>query len=67
MTTNGTALLPMLAERERAVDRAVSELFPRLRQRTGTVVDPAGWHAGRRAADDAYLGTARRPLPGAAG
>jgi hypothetical protein len=30
-------------------------------------VDPAGWHAGRRAADDAELGTGRRPLAGGAG
>jgi hypothetical protein len=60
--TYGTALVPVLAERERAVDAAVSELFPHLRRRGGRVVDPAGWHAGRRAADDAELGAARRSL-----
>ncbi|MCW2535165.1 MAG: uncharacterized protein JWQ26_864 [Modestobacter sp.] len=64
----GSALLPVLAERERAVDRAVSELFPRLAQRSGRVVDAAGWHAGRLAADDADLGTGRhRTLPAGRG
>jgi hypothetical protein len=60
----GTALVPVLAERERAVDAAVGELFPLLRRRGGRVVDPAGWHAGRQAADAADLGGGTRPLPG---
>ncbi len=60
--TYGAALVPVLAERERAVEAAVSELFPRLRRRNGPTVDPAGWHAGRRAADDADLGGGPRPL-----
>ncbi|MCU1607163.1 MAG: uncharacterized protein JWP46_3628, partial [Modestobacter sp.] len=64
--TYGEALLPVLAARERAVADAVSELFPRLSQRTGRTVDAAGWYAGRQAADDADLGTRQRPLaPGA--
>jgi hypothetical protein len=62
--TYGAALVPVLAERERAVDTAVNDLFPRLRQRSGPVVDPAGWHAGRQAADSADLGPGRRPLAG---
>jgi hypothetical protein len=62
--THGAALVPVLAERERAVDTAVNDLFPRLRQRSGPVVDPAGWHAGRQAADSADLGPGRRPLAG---
>jgi hypothetical protein len=65
--TYGASLVPVLAEKERAVDAAVDRLFPRLRRRGGRVVDPAGWHAGRRAADDAELGTGRRPLTGGAG
>lgn len=65
--TYGASLVPVLAERERAVDAAVSELFPRLRRRGGRTVDPAGWHAGRQAADDAELGTGRRRLTGGAG
>jgi uncharacterized protein DUF2786 len=60
--TYGTDLVPVLAERRRAVDAAVSELFPHLRRRSGRVVDPAGWHAGRRAADDAELGASRPSL-----
>ncbi|SDY52948.1 Protein of unknown function [Modestobacter sp. DSM 44400] len=63
----GSALLPVLAERERAVERAVGELFPRLAQRAGRVVDATGWHAGRLAADDADLGTGHRPLPAGRG
>ncbi|WP_448613808.1 DUF2786 domain-containing protein [Modestobacter sp. URMC 112] len=59
----GSSLAPALAERARAVDTAVGELFPHLRRRGSRVVDPAGWHAGRRAADDAELGAARRALP----
>lgn len=62
--TYGSDLLPVLAERERAVDAAVSELFPHLRRRRSRTVDPAGWHAGRRAADDAELGAGRRSLTG---
>ena len=59
----GAELAPVLAERSAAVDRAVEELFPSLRRRGGRTVDPAGWQAGRRAADDADLGTGRRSLP----
>jgi hypothetical protein len=61
-STYGTELVPVLAERGRAVDAAVSELFPHLRRRGSRTVDPAGWHAGRRAADDAELGASRRSL-----
>jgi len=61
----GAELAPVLAERSAAVDRAVEELFPTLRRRSGTSVDPAGWHAGRRAADDADLGSGRQSLPSA--
>ena len=61
-STYGTDLVPVLAERERAVDAVVSELFPHLRRRGGRVVDPAGWHAGRRAADDAEIGAGRSSL-----
>lgn len=60
--TWGTALVPVLARRDAAVAATVQELFPRLRERRGRTVDAAGWHAGRRAADDADLGPGRRPL-----
>jgi len=54
--TYGTALAPVLADREAAVDRAMEELFPSVRRRSGRTVDAAGWHAGRQAADSADLG-----------
>jgi hypothetical protein len=54
--TYGAALAPVLAGRQAAVDQALEELFPSLRRRSGRTVDPAGWHAGRAAADSADLG-----------
>ena len=57
--TYGAALAPVLADREAAVDEALAELFPSLRRRSGRTVDPAGWHAGRQAADSADLGGPR--------
>jgi hypothetical protein len=45
--TYGSALAPVLADRQAAVDEALEELFPSLRRRSGRTVDPAGWHAGR--------------------
>jgi hypothetical protein len=57
--TYGAALAPVLADREAAVDEALAELFPSLRRRSGRTVDPAGWHAGRKAADSADLGGPR--------
>jgi hypothetical protein len=54
--TYGTALAPVLADRQAAVDQAMEELFPSVRRRSGRTVDPAGWSAGRLAADAADLG-----------
>ena len=62
--TYGTALAPVLADREAAVDRAVEELFPSVRRRGGRTVDAAGWHAGRQAADGADLGGRQERLTG---
>jgi hypothetical protein len=64
--TYGSALAPVLADRQAAVDRAVEELFPSVRRRGGRTVDAAGWHAGREAADSADLGGTRneRLTPG---
>lgn len=59
---HGSALVPVLARRDEAVAATVQELFPRLRTRPGRTVDAAGWHAGRRAAEDADLGPGRTPL-----
>jgi hypothetical protein len=57
--TYGSALAPVLADRQAAVDRAVQELFPAVRRRSGRTVDAAGWHAGGAAADAADLGGSR--------
>lgn len=54
-TTHGSALLPVLAARSQAVDDAVGEMFPELRQRSVNISDHAGWVAGRVAADLASL------------
>ncbi|MEU2351144.1 DUF2786 domain-containing protein [Modestobacter sp. NPDC049651] len=58
----GSALAPVLADRQAAVDRAVEDLFPQLRRRGGRTVDAAGWTAGRQAADAADLGGTRARL-----
>ena len=60
--TYGSDLAPVLAGRQAAVDRAVEELFPSVRRRSGRAVDPAGWHSGRQAADAADLGTPHERL-----
>jgi hypothetical protein len=52
----GSSLLPVLASRERAVEDALSVMFPRLTHKsTGTITDPEGWFSGRGAADLAAL------------
>jgi hypothetical protein len=48
-------LLPVLAAREEAVQQRVSELFPHLVSRRVSATNPAGWTAGRAAADLAVL------------
>lgn len=55
-------LLPVLTRHASEVDRRVRELFPHLaKARRTTVSNPAGWAAGRAAADRAQLHQ-RRPL-----
>ncbi|GII48561.1 hypothetical protein Psi02_49850 [Planotetraspora silvatica] len=52
----GSDLLPVLAAREQAVDKAVTALFPRLaRSGVMSVNDREGWMSGRAAADLATL------------
>ncbi|GAB3652744.1 DUF2786 domain-containing protein [Actinocorallia lasiicapitis] len=49
-------LLPILAERNQAVEQAVDNLFPQLKTvRSRAIQDLDGWHEGRRAADAADL------------
>ncbi len=66
---HGGAVLPVLADRADAVQRALTEQFPEVRRRRVVVRDAAGWRAGTVAADrarigegDAVAGRARRRL-----
>jgi len=60
---DGDRLLPMLASRQRDVDAAVRQHFPRLSSRRTRVSNGDGWSAGRVAADRARL-HARQPVGG---
>jgi Protein of unknown function (DUF2786) len=51
----GGSLLPVLAQREADVDKAVAQAFPRMRQVRSRVSNVAGWEAGRVAANQASL------------
>lgn len=52
----GNVLVPVLAARDRAVERAVGAMFPNLAKgRAGSVSNYEGWVAGRAAADLASL------------
>jgi hypothetical protein len=56
-------LLPVLRNRQAAVEERVAELFPRVRAtRSRSSVDPGGWHAGREAAERAEVGLRRSSL-----
>ena len=59
-------LAPVLASRQRDVDAAVRQHFPRLTRRRAQVSNGDGWAAGRTAADRADL-AARRPVAGRRG
>ncbi|MEU2944090.1 DUF2786 domain-containing protein [Nocardiopsis alba] len=57
-TETGTDLVPVFAERERAVEAAVNEVFGALTtSRVRGPADAEGWYEGRAAADSASLGT----------
>lgn len=57
----GRSLLPVLADRSDAVDRAVAELFPHVRVVRSQARSTAGFVSGRAAADRADMGAARLP------
>ncbi|MFD9704852.1 DUF2786 domain-containing protein [Lentzea sp. NPDC059081] len=52
-------LLPVLADRKKAVDTLFEQMFTRTRTSRVTVRSAAGWGAGRAAADVADIGTGR--------
>ena len=51
----GADLLPILASRDEAVERASDEAFPHRRSSRARISDARGWHAGRAAADAASI------------
>ncbi len=53
----GDSLLPILADRQSAVDAAYEEAFPNSTPMRGRSLDAGGYHAGRAAADRAHIGT----------
>lgn len=59
----GSALVPLLEGRERAVEDAVAAEYPRLRRLRASVTNGAGWRAGQVAGAAAALGGT--PLRGA--
>ena len=64
-STAGARLLPALRSREVAVDDAIEQRYGRLTtRRLRNTVDAAGWHSGRKAADDATLVTGALPAEG---
>lgn len=54
--TYGSALVPVLADRQAAVDEAFEEAFPNIIAKRGRGLNAAGWHAGRAAAERADIG-----------
>lgn len=48
-------LLPVLADRSRVVEETFQEMFSHTVERSASVTNGAGWHAGRSAADHANL------------
>jgi hypothetical protein len=55
-------LLPVLADRKKAVDTLFEEMFTRTRTTRVTVRSAAGWGAGRAAADVADIGPGRKTV-----
>jgi hypothetical protein len=64
--TYGEALLPVLADREAAVEAASAATFPGAVNRSVTVSNAAGWAAGRAAAELASLAS-RSEVPSGSG
>ena len=54
--TYGAALVPVLAQRQAAVDEAFEAAFPNTTIRRGRRLNAAGWYAGRAAAERADIG-----------
>lgn len=55
-TAYGSALVPLLANREAAVAKAFDDAFPFVTSGPSRRLNASGWYAGRAAADRAHLG-----------
>jgi hypothetical protein len=55
-------LLPVLADRSRVVEDTFQEMYSHTVQKSVSVTNGAGWHAGRAAADRADLSIERRAV-----
>lgn len=53
--TYGSALVPIMTERDEAVNAAFAEQFPKMSSTSQSVSNPHGWAAGREAADGADI------------
>jgi len=61
----GESLLPILADKQAAVDAAYEEAFPNSTPMKGRSLDAAGYHAGRAAAERAHIGAGEAIARGA--
>ena len=61
----GDSLLPILADKQAAVDAAYEEAFPNSTPMKGRSLDAAGYHAGRAAAERAHIGAGEAIARGA--
>lgn len=57
-------LLPVLADRSRVVDETFQDMFSHVVERSASITNGAGWHAGRSAADHADLTIDRQAVSG---
>lgn len=62
--SRGTDLVPVMRARSEAVDDAFEAMFPDVYQKRARSLDARGWHAGRRAAETADLGSGRDQVRG---
>lgn len=60
----GNALVPILADREAAVEAAFTESFPNITMMPSRRLNAHGWHAGRAAGDRADIGAGAAITPG---
>jgi Protein of unknown function (DUF2786) len=59
----GSALLPILASRQAAVEEAYTQAFPNAKPMRSRRLNAHGWHAGRAAADRANIGHGQAIAP----